>query len=647
MRNTWSLKLNKAVLLFFSVCPFFVYAQFSKEVEKFPKEEKYLYPIYPGKPGSLAGTMGELRSTHFHGGIDIRTNNMIGLPVLASKSGYISRATMEGVSYGNAIYITHPDGNTTVYAHLDKFKGALAEYILQEQYRRKSGLVDLFFREDQFNVAQGDTIGLSGNSGSSGGPHLHFEIRNAQNFTLDPIIVGAFPELVDKLPPTTERIALRTLDVNSRINDRFGRFEFYAQRIGNNYIIANPIFANGNIGVEILAKDKLAPKSPFFGSVNYLELRVDSTLVFRQAIEKVSLAETRNILALMDYKTMKNKGSRFYKLYIDDGNELKFYEGSPTSGKINVNPKKDSKVQVKLKDSHGNSSTVSFRLRPDPLTKQVNNLEAFTPFITYDITENIMMVTAKPCKETGNKAIVYSKDTATSIEPDYFNYNREVYLIDLRKTIPDSVVVCGKSVTPNIKLPIPSGTQYSFYSDVMDLNFPMNALYDTLYLNTNYKIQKSGSEVFTIGLPTIPLSKTIGVSLKPSREYPHEKNIGIYRIVGKSGFAYIGGDWINERVHFNTRDFGDFTILKDTIPPAIKLVYLNGQSARFKIRDNLSGISSFEANLNGDWVLLHYDNKNATIWTERFDKSIPLKGDFKLVVTDNAGNKSTYTQKIL
>src|SRR5689334_17811132 len=110
MRNTWSLKLSNiritAVSLFFSACPFFVQAQFSKPVEKFLKEEKYLYPISPGKPGSLAGTMGELRSTHFHGGIDIRTNNMIGLPVFASKSGYISRATMEGTSYGNAIYIT-------------------------------------------------------------------------------------------------------------------------------------------------------------------------------------------------------------------------------------------------------------------------------------------------------------------------------------------------------------------------------------------------------------------------------------------------------------------------------------------------------------------------------------------------------------
>ncbi len=646
MRNTWSLKLSKAVILFFSACPFFVHAQFSKPEEKFPKEEKYLYPVNPGKPGSLAGTMGELRSTHFHGGIDIRTNNMIGLAVFASKSGYISRATMEGTSYGNAIYITHPDGNTTVYAHLDKFKGALASYVLQEQYKKKTGLVDLFFPENQFVIHQGDTIGLSGNSGSSGGPHLHFEIRDAQGFTLDPIIVGNFPELNDKLPPRTERIALRTLDINSRINDRFGRFEFYAQRVGNNYIIAHPILAHGNIGVEILAKDNLAPRSPFFGSVNYLEMRVDSALIFRQAIQKVSLAETRSILALMDFKTMRSKGSKFYKLYIDDGNELKFYDGSPTSGKILVNQEKDSKVQVRLKDSNGNASTFSFRLRPNPVVKQVDNLEAFALPIVYDINENIMMVTAKPCKEKNNKAILFSKGTTTEIEPDYYNYNRAVYLIDLRKMIPDSVMVCGHSVAPKINLPIPSGTEYSFYSDMMDIQFPSNTLYDTMYLNTNYTALKSGGEIFTIGLPTIPLNKTIGISLKPAKKYSKEKTVGVYRVSGKNNYAYIGGNWVNERIQFNTRELGDFTILSDSIPPTIRPIYVNGQAARFKIRDNLSGVKTYEATLNGEWVLMHFDNKMFTIWTERLNKTKPMKGDFELVVTDNAGNKTKYTQKI-
>src|SRR5690349_18449406 len=152
MKNCWSLKLSRVVCFLIVVCPFFSSAQFSKPEEKFPGEEKYLYPISPGLPSSLAGTMGELRSTHFHSGIDIRTGNIIGLPVLASKSGYISRITITPGGYGNVLYITHPDGNTTLYAHLDKFSGALGEYILKEQYRRKTHEIDLYFRQEQFKV---------------------------------------------------------------------------------------------------------------------------------------------------------------------------------------------------------------------------------------------------------------------------------------------------------------------------------------------------------------------------------------------------------------------------------------------------------------------------------------------------------------
>jgi murein DD-endopeptidase MepM/ murein hydrolase activator NlpD len=103
MKNSWNLKLSKVVTLFFAIAPFFVNAQFSKPEEKFSAEERYLYPVYPGQPGSLAGTMGELRSTHFHSGIDIRTNNEIGWPVLASKSGFISRISVNSSGYGNVM----------------------------------------------------------------------------------------------------------------------------------------------------------------------------------------------------------------------------------------------------------------------------------------------------------------------------------------------------------------------------------------------------------------------------------------------------------------------------------------------------------------------------------------------------------------
>jgi hypothetical protein len=645
MKNYWSLTLSKTVIILLTVCPFFSSAQFSRPEEKFPGGEKYLYPINPGFPGSLAGTMGELRNTHFHSGIDIRTNNIIGLPVLASKSGYISRITVSPSGYGNVLYITHPDGNTTLYAHLDKFKGQLAAYVLQEQYRRKSGEVDLFFRENQFTVKRGDTVAFSGNSGSSSGPHLHFDIRDANNFALNPLLVESFPEITDNLPPAIEKIALKTLDINSRINDRFGRFEFYAQRVGNDFILPVPIMATGNIGVEILAKDKLALKSRFYGGVNYIEMMVDSQLVFNQSIDRINIAETRSIYTLMDFKTLRTHGTRFYKLYVDDGNDLKFYEKSPGRGKIKVHPARTSKVRITMRDTYGNASNVTFSLKPSAPSKEVKLLEPMKNAIEYDILENVMMVSAQPCPTDSSQAVVYARSGQRSIGPDYTNAFRAVYLIDLREEIPDSVVVCGNSVAPRIKASVPPGRDYNYYSDRLDIQFPDKALYDTVYLNIDTHITADSGEVFTIGPRTVPLDKSINITLRPVKPITWDKSMAVYRVNGRA-HTYLGGGWENGGIHFATREFGQFTVLRDTIAPTIKPVTVNNTAVRFKIRDNLSGIANFEANINGKWLLMHYDSKTATIWSEKLNKAEPLRGDFKLVVTDLAGNEATYTHKI-
>lgn len=645
-KNFSSSKSGRVCIWLLSALPFVAQAQFAKPVEKFPAEEKYLYPVYPGQPGSLAGTMGELRSTHFHSGIDIRTNNMIGLPVVASKSGYISRIGVTPGSYGNVIYITHPDGNTTLYAHLDKFAGKLGEYILQEHYNQKSTELELNFSPDQFPVKQGELIALSGNTGSSSGPHLHFDIRDSENFALDPLKIAGFPEVVDKLPPAAEKIALKTLDANSRINDRFGRFEFYAQKVGNNYVIPVPIMASGNIGVELVAKDKLSPQSQFYGGVNYIKMKVDSQVIFNQAIERVNVAETRAIYSLMDFKTMRNYGTRFYKLYIDDGNDLKFYDPALGSGKIRVKPSKDSKVEIAMGDSNGNQSKLTFTLKSTPPVKEVKSLENYVFDIGYDISENTMMVISKPCDSTANKAVIYANGASVLVEADYFNDKRAVYLIDLRRLVPDSISVCGKTVTPHVNASIPSGTDYKYYGDLMDVTFPNTAIYDTLYLNTDYTL-KGKQEIFTIGNRTIPLHKSIEVSLKPTLDYPSRPDVGVYRVAGKS-YTYLGkGQWMNGRLNFNTREFGEFTILRDSIGPKITPLVVNSQNARFKIKDDLSGVDKIEAYVNGKWLLMAYDSKSNTIWSRTLKAEDSLRGTFELVITDNAGNKSTYTKKIL
>ncbi len=589
--------------------------------------------------------MGELRSNHFHSGIDIRTNNTIGLPVLASKSGYISRVAVSPSGYGNALYVAHPDGNTTVYAHLDRFRGPIVDYVLNEHYRRKASRLSLFFRPGQFPVHQGDTIAFSGNSGSSGGPHLHFDIRDSNNLALNPLLVEAFPEIVDNLPPAVEKIALRTLDINSRINDRFGRFEFYAKRIGNNYVFSAPILATGNIGVEILAKDKLAPGSRFHGGVNYIEMKVDSQTVFNQSIEKINFGTTRSIFTLMDFKTLRTNGARFYKLYLDDGNKLNFYDRSPGDGKIRVKPGDDAQVVITMKDTYGNRSNVSFVLRPSPLSDEAMFLASLREDVAFDIEENVLVVSAKPCGEGGTTAMVYRNGEAYSRGPDYGNENQLVFLFDLRKEIPDSILVCDNTVFPGVEATVPSGNEYTYYSDLIDIKFPSGALYDTAYLHLSRRMNEEGHGVYTIGAETTPLDRSIQIAMRPSGISGWKDNMAVYCVNG-GGQSFLGGKWENGRIHFNTRELGEFMILEDTLAPAIRPVAVNGTGARFRIGDGLSGIDSFEASIDGRWLLMLYDPKTATIWSERLDNAQSLKGELKLVVTDRAGNTSTFTQQI-
>lgn len=642
MRSYWSLTLSKAACVCSLLLAQVAYAQFSKpESERNPSQEKYLFPIKPGQPASLAGTMGELRSTHFHSGIDIRTNNEIGWPVFASRSGYISRISMSGNSYGNVIYITHPDGYTTLYAHLEKFKGALYDYVLKERYRRKSSEIDLYFREDQFPVKQGDTIALAGNTGASGGPHLHFDIRDANDHALDPLAFG-FTEVKDVLPPLAQKIALKTMGIDSRVNDQFGRFEFYLTRVGNDFTFKVPILASGKIGIEVLAYDRV-DISHFKTGINFIEVYVDGALQFCQTIERINLAETRNIYTLMDYKTMKNNGAKFYKLYLDDGTRQQFYTKSPGNGIITINPTKESVVKLILKDVDGNASTVSFTLRPSPPAKNILPLETSKPAPVYEFMENTFVLTAPPCDS--NYATVYSNGKAITLPAAYASTRKATYLADMRALRPDSVQLCNQSVVTNIRDMVPSGREYKYYSNWVDITFPENALYDTLYLQTAKLLQPDSTELFSIGSVNVPLHKPVAISIKPSTPVIDTRQTAVYRKVG-NGFAYASSTWANGRMNFYTRDLGDFVILRDTVPPAITRLSVNNVAVRFKIRDNLSGIASFEANINGKWLLMNFDAKTATLSSERENSRELLHGNFELIVTDNAGNKQVYKQTI-
>lgn len=642
MKNYWSLKLSEWRFIFLLFVSSASLAQFSKPEEpasEFKSIGQYLFPVNPGVANSLAGTMGELRSTHFHAGIDVRTNNMTGVPIRATQKGYVSRVMVSAYGYGKSIYITHPDGNTSVYGHLDGYRGPIAEHVRQEHYRRKSFDLDLFFQPGQFPVSQGDTIAVSGNTGGSSGAHLHFEIRDEKNQALNPLTFG-FPEITDNAAPIAVKVALKTLDGKSRINDRFGRFEFSLVRSGDSYILPHPILAYGNIGIELLAHDKMN-LSQFRTGIPTIEASANGEKFFLQQIDRIDFLESRAILKVMDYEVLKQKGYRYNKLYIDDGNPFPFYPLSGKKGYVSVTDK-DLAVLVKLKDLAGNESTVSFTLRLSPPVKKVSSLTSKIENPHYDIVDNIMTVSA-PAR-ADSMAVVYAKNAVTSLAPTYRSAQQFVYLVDLQSSLPDSIATGAGTLRFNFKAKVPSGTPYTFYSDNLDISFPKGALYDTLFLAIQTELD-SGSTRLVIGDRLTPLHQPIQVTVKNIKTNPNDKQTALYRF--ESGrLNFVPSEWSNNQLKFSTRDLGEFVFRKDTIAPIITKIQLHAATARFRIKDNLSGIAYFEASINGEWLLMHYDYKTGVLYSEKLDKKKPLAGEFVLKVIDAVGNENIYKQKI-
>lgn len=641
MKNYWSVRSGNTLI---GICLLVIssgaIAQFSEDLHF--AENYYLFPIKPGVRNTLAGTMGELRSSHFHSGIDIRTEGRTGLAVHAAADGYISRASISPTGYGNALYIQHPNGQTTVYAHLESFTGKLAEYVRTEQYRRKTFKVNLYFRKGQFPVFRGDTIAFSGNSGSSGGPHLHFDLRDAYQRPLNPLTYG-FNEVQDHVPPIASKLAVKTMDINARIEGQFGRKEYDLRRVGNDYIIDRPINAHGLIGIELLAHDKL-DYSRFRCGINTIEMQIDSSRIYKHHIKSFAFSEQRNILKHMNYHELATSGKRFHKLYQDDGNRLKFYQTNKLKGKFRTVPGQLHNVVMTMTDSYGNSSKLTFKLKGQEKEQQVQGS------LIVDDETRVMDNTLLIRTDTRDSSMLslYLPEHVEVLPEFVVNNSSAIYLWDLRNGVPGSIEKGDFYKSLDLRDMIPSGIDYDFFSEYADISFSRKSLFDTVYLEIDhYYDSLGGVEVFEIGKPTVPLKSYINVTLKPKHSRNDLKDYHVFGVDSKGNITdYVGGSWAGGKISFRTRSFGRFTLARDTVPPTVTPVVINSRDIRFKIDDTLSGLKEYQCWVNGEWVLMRYDYKRNLIWSEKLIKSQPFEGEVKLVVSDNVNNKTEYKTQI-
>lgn len=359
------------VLIIVSLTGILAVPQLTGQEPAGPEKDWLVSPV--GIPLFLAGNFAEPRANHFHSGIDIKTNGSTGVPVRAVADGTVSRIKVEPRGYGHALYIRHANGYTSVYAHLQEFSQAIENYVREEQYRRESFPVDLFPEPARFLVKQGEIVALSGNSGGSEGPHLHFEIREtASENTVNPL-AKSFP-VKDDIKPVIGRIYAFPLSGNK---DGVQPVSSQLSLSGGVYKPANgPISLDKVCGLGIETWDLLDGSSNKCG-IYRIQAFLDGELFFDYVADEFAFAETRYMNSFMDYKIFMSTHRPVLRLYIEPNNQLSLFRFSKNHGRIELKDQNTHTIRLLIEDAAGNRSEALIPVRLNPA--QYKRDPAFTP----------------------------------------------------------------------------------------------------------------------------------------------------------------------------------------------------------------------------------------------------------------------------
>lgn len=283
--------------------------------------EDYSWPTEAGR--IVTSTFGEFRRTHFHAGIDISSGEMTGYRVYAAREGYVSRVRIGPTGYGKMIYVRHPDGYTTTYAHLQKFAPAINARSTAEQRRHERYTVDFACAPGEFPVRKGDLIAYSGETGT-GSPHLHFEIRDGRMNPLNPFLAPLL-RVHDTMAPTIRRIAVLPVRPGSTVDGREGVLISTVRPAGaHRSVLPHPIVITGAAGFAIDARDRING-SRFRNGTYGNSLRIDGAPVFDVRLTRTPAQQSHEIGLYYDEALLEDHRGRFEKLFMDLPNDLPFY----------------------------------------------------------------------------------------------------------------------------------------------------------------------------------------------------------------------------------------------------------------------------------------------------------------------------------
>jgi len=575
-------------------------------------------------PITLAANFGELRPNHYHMGLDIRTQHRENLPVFAAADGYVTRVQIQPAGFGQAIYIRHPNGYTTVYGHLNQFFPALAAYISEQQYKRESWQIDLELPSTLFPVRKGDLIAYSGNTGGSQGPHLHFEIRRTTgDVNQNPLLFGL--PVPDNTSPSFVRLAW--YDRNQGIYEQSPHILPVRRDPAHLYLSKTPD-DQATVAWTILSSSLTVPTSRVSFAISAFDTQsgsVNPNGIFEAALYKdeqaiigfqmnnISYDNTRNLNAHIDYRTRATGGPFLQHLSLLPGYPPPTIyaspAGQPSNGVIDLSDGQTHVIRIVIKDTYGNTSALSFSLRYQP------SAAAMLP----------------PAVPAGKKFYPGMVDGVETEDCAFYLGEKSLY---------DSVTIATTVAGyPGSGLSLPGAVSAAHVIGAAWIPLLQPVL---VRLRPMHPVLNDSA-----GAPATAGARTSVVwsAHKGGAGSSGTAGIVMVRFQGAQKEAQLP-EWQNGWASARFREFGNFQLVLDTIAPVVMPLgsldeadLSKATRIAFSIKDNLGALRNFRAELDGAWLCFTNDKGLAYIY--KFDQHCPPgRHTLRVSVEDVAGNRT-------